>query len=105
MVLLLHCLLSSITLWRPSMLTLTARGTLFSPTAERRAEKWTSQSILWFTTISWRHLKSRTSANTKGPEVEGWKLGMVVVRGQSSPLASSSSPGLMMSERTTLSSP
>ena len=36
---------------------------------------------------TWRHLKSRTSAKTKGP------------------LASSSSPGLMMSERTTLSAP
>ena len=28
---------------------------MFSPTAERRAEKWTSQSILWFTTISYNH--------------------------------------------------
>ena len=36
---------------------------------------------------TWRHLKSRTSAKTKGP------------------LASSSSPGLMMSESTTLSAP
>ena len=32
-----HCLLSSMTLWSPSMFTRTARGTFCSPTAERRA--------------------------------------------------------------------
>ena len=36
----LHCLLSSMTLWRPSMLTRTARGTFCSPTADNRALSW-----------------------------------------------------------------
>ena len=52
------------------MLTLMASGTLFSPTALRRALKWTSQSMRWETTISWRFLKSRMSAKMKGPEME-----------------------------------
>jgi hypothetical protein len=34
------------------MLTLMASGTLFSPTALSKAEKWTNQSILCDTTIS-----------------------------------------------------
>ena len=34
--------------------------------------KCTSQSIRWLTTISWRHLKSSTSANRNGPLQKSW---------------------------------
>ena len=52
----------------PSILTLTAKGTLFSPTALNSALKWINQSIRWETTISCRFLKSRISAKINGPE-------------------------------------
>lgn len=47
--------------WPPYLM---AKGTFCSPMAERSAEKCTSQSILYVTTISCRHLKSKMSANT-----------------------------------------
>lgn len=49
------------------MLTRMASGTFCSPIALNRALKWINQSILYVTTISCRHLKSRMSAKMYGP--------------------------------------